>query len=143
MTAESLFSIANSLAIVAWIGLVLFPRRRWAVDIVPAAATLLFAALYVLLIGTQWLQSDGGFGSLSDVAALFANRWLLLAGWLHYLAFDLLVGRWEARDAERRAISRWLVAPVLLATFMFGPAGWLVYMGLRWSLQGRALPAAA
>jgi hypothetical protein len=50
---------------------------------------------------------------------------------LHYLAFDLLVGRWEVLDAQRLAISRWLMAPILVITFMFGPAGWLLYVHWR------------
>ena len=58
---------------------------------VPAA----FAALYTVLIAIHFAGSEGGFSSLPDVALLFSNPWLLLAGWIHYLAFDLLVGSWE------------------------------------------------
>jgi hypothetical protein len=131
MTPDTLFGIANTAALLAWIVLVIFQKRRWAGDIVGVLATLLFAAVYTGIIATQWMRSDGGFGSLDDVATLFSNRWLLLAGWLHYLAFDLLVGRWEAQDAARRGVSPWLMAPLLLLTFMFGPAGWLLYMIVR------------
>ena len=76
-------------------------------------------------------SAPGGFSSLPDVALLFTNRWMLLAGWIHYLAFDLLIGAWEVRDARQRAIPHLLVLPCLFLTFMFGPAGWLLYMGLR------------
>jgi hypothetical protein len=62
------------------------------------------------------------------VAQLFADPWLLLAGWLHYLAFDLLVGTWEARDSIERGVPRWILVPCLFLTFMFGPAGWLAYV---------------
>ncbi|MBV9613183.1 MAG: DUF4281 domain-containing protein [Acidobacteriaceae bacterium] len=30
-----------------------------------------------------------------------SHPWLLLAGWVHYLAFDLLVGSWELQDATK------------------------------------------
>jgi hypothetical protein len=50
---------------------------------------------------------------------------------VHYLAFDLFVGGWEVRDAVARGVSRWLVAPCLLLTFIFGPAGWLAYYAVR------------
>jgi hypothetical protein len=73
----------------------------------------------------------GGFSSLSSVALLFQNRDLLLAGWVHYLAFDLLVGSWEVRDAQRIGIRHYLVVPCLVLTFLFGPAGWLLYLLLR------------
>ncbi len=131
MTPEALFSIANTAALACWVMLVLFQRQRWATDTVVITAVALFAAAYVLVIGLHWGDSDGGFSSLAAVASLFSNRWLLLGGWLHYLAFDLLVGRWEAQDAAARGISPWIVAPCLLLTFMFGPAGWLAYALLR------------
>jgi hypothetical protein len=131
LSAETVFSLANTTALVAWIVLVLFQRRSWATDGVVIAAVTLFAAAYIGILGMRWSGSSGGFSALGGVATLFSDRWLLLAGWLHYLAFDLLVGRWEARDAARRGVAPWLVAPCLALTFMFGPAGWLSYVVLR------------
>ena len=131
MTPELVFSTANTTALLAWLALVLFQRRRWATNVVVVVAVALFAATYVPLIAWRWAGSSGGFSSVAGVAALFSDPWLLVAGWLHYLAFDLLVGRWEAQDAASRGLSPWLTAPCLLLTFMFGPAGWLLYMSLR------------
>jgi hypothetical protein len=54
-----------------------------------------------------------------------------LAGWIHYLAFDLFVGAWEVRDAQRQGIHHLLVIPCLLATLMAGPAGLALYWLLR------------
>src|SRR5215212_2230726 len=118
MTAATVFSIANTTALAAWIVLVIFQRRRWATDGMVFGAVTLFAVAYVAIVAARWFGSSGGFSSLAGVAQLFSDRWLLLAGWLHYLAFDLLVGRWEVRDAANRAIPPWLVAPFLLLTFM-------------------------
>jgi len=73
----------------------------------------------------------GGFSTLAGVGTLFSNPWLLLAGWMHYLAFDLLVGSWELEDAAERGIPHWIVVPCLLLTFLFGPAGWLLYRIVR------------
>ena len=140
MTPEALFSFASTTALLAWAVLILFQRTRRAADVVTTVAVVLFASAYVVILGTQWPGSEGGFGSLEAVAMLFSNRWLLLAGWIHYLAFDLLVGRWEAHDGGRLGISPWLLAPILFLTFMFGPAGWLLYMVLRTVLRDR--PAA-
>ena len=131
MTPEQLFSVANTVALVAWLALILFQRHRWATNVVVVAAVSLFAATYIPLIAARFFGSSGGFSSLAGVATLFADPWLMVAGWLHYLAFDLLVGRWEAQDAASRGLSPWLVAPCLLMTFMFGPAGWLLYMSIR------------
>lgn len=75
--------------------------------------------------------ADGGFGALADVAGLFESPYLLLAGWVHFLAFDLFVGAWEVRDARRIGIAHLLVMPCLVLTFMLGPVGLLLYLGLR------------
>ena len=62
---------------------------------------------------------------------LFSNPWALLAGWIHYLAFDLLIGTWETRDAREHGVPHLLLVPCLVLTFLFGPAGWLLYRGVR------------
>jgi hypothetical protein len=65
------------------------------------------------------------------VSALFSNPWVLLAGWTHYLAFDLFIGGWEVRDAQRRGIPHLFIVPALVLTFLFGPAGLLLYLAIR------------
>ena len=77
-------------------------------------------------------MEEGGFGSLQDVMLLFKNESAVLAGWVHYLAFDLLIGRWIATDASSHKISKWFVAPCLVCTFMFGPVGFLLYFILKY-----------
>ena len=128
MTPDQIFSLANPLAAVLWMLLIVLPRRSWITGamtqlVVPG----LFAIAYVGIALVAFASSDGGFLSLDDVARLFDNRWLLLAGWLHYLAFDLLIGTWEVLDSQRRGMPHLIVVPCLLLTFMFGPAGWLLY----------------
>ena len=54
----------------------------------------------------------------------------MLAGWLHYLAFDLLIGIDIARRSDRLGLSRLLQAPLLLTTFMFGPLGYLLMLAI-------------
>lgn len=131
MTPEQLFSLSNSVAVLAWLGLSLLPRQRWVTDLVTGLVVpSLFAVAYIGILGTHW-TSPGGFGTLSGVALLFSNPWLLLAGWIHYLAFDLLIGTWEARDARERGVHHLLLVPCLFLTFMFGPAGWLLYQVVR------------
>jgi hypothetical protein len=132
MTPNQVFSIANGLALVAWLLLIVLPRQRWVTGVLaPVAVPSVFAAIYVAIIATQWKGSTGGFSSLPAVATLFGHPWLLLAGWVHYLAFDLIIGSWEVRDARERGIPHIAVVPCLALTFMFGPAGWLAYSGLR------------
>ena len=76
-------------------------------------------------------QAEGGFGSLADVMQLFTNKNAALAGWIHYLAFDLFVGSWEVKDAQERGVSHWFVVPCLFLTFLLGPIGFLAYHAVR------------
>jgi len=131
MTAEQLFSILNLVTIAAWLPLVFLPRARWSSTVIPVVVPSLLAVIYVVLVITTLTQGEGGFSSLADVRVLFANDWGLLAGWTHYLAFDLFIGGWEVRDAQRRGISHLLVVPALLLTFLFGPGGLLLYLAMR------------
>ncbi|MGE0704047.1 MAG: ABA4-like family protein [Vicinamibacterales bacterium] len=131
MTPEGVFAAVNGLALACWLLLAILPNRRWVTDTVASLAVpAFFAVAYSGLIGARWAGASGGFSSLADVAALFQDPWLLLAGWIHYLAFDLLVGSFEARDAQARGLPRYLLIPCLFFTFMFGPAGWLLYTAL-------------
>jgi hypothetical protein len=142
MTPESVFSLVNLTALAAWIPLAVLPRARWPADrLAGVAIPALLAVTYAALIAVHW-GSPGGFSSLGEVATLFSNPWLLLAGWTHYLAFDLLVGAWEVRDARSNGIPHLAVVPCLILTFLFGPAGWLLYLGVR-EAHRRARPAAA
>jgi len=131
MTPEALFSTLNLVALAGWLALVFLPRWRWTPTLVPMVMVALLAAVYVVIVAINLPGSDGGFSSLADVATLFRNPWALLAGWTHYLAFDLFIGAWEVRDAQRRGIPHLLVVPALILTFLLGPAGLLVYLTTR------------
>ena len=140
MTPDQAFSILNLIALLAWLPLVILPRARWTTTLLPVWMPVLFGIVYVALVAGTLPWDEGGFSSLSGVRTLFENPWILLAGWTHYLAFDLFVGGWELRDAQRHNIPHPIVIPSLVLTFLFGPAGLLVYLATRW---GRARIAGA
>ena len=132
MKAEHFFSIANMIALLSWLLLLVAPRLVVTRKIVLSGAIpLLLSVAYLILIVLFFGKADGGFDSLTNVMKLFTNEWAVLAGWIHYLAFDLFVGAWEARDAQARGISHWFVIPCLVLTFLFGPIGFLLYSILR------------
>ena len=135
LTPAFLFSLANPLALLGWALLVLAPRWRFTkLLVLSGALPLLLAVAYAALIATHYLGghgAEGGFGSLAQVAALFQDPWALLAGWVHYLCFDLFTGAWEARDARRRGVPHGWLVPCLGLTFLFGPVGLLLYFGVR------------
>jgi hypothetical protein len=127
VTPDALFSTLNLIAMLGWILLIVRPGARVVTIAVTTVIPAVMAIVYVAVLATMWGRGEGGFSSLADVGALFREPWLLLAGWVHYLAFDLLVGSWEVRDARKRGIPHLLVIPCLILTFLFGPAGWLLY----------------
>ena len=140
MSPDLLFSITNGLAGLGWVLLALLPGRRWVTDVVTGRALpIFFAALYAAIVAATFAGAEGGFTTLAGVAVLFTNRWLLLAGWLHYLTFDLLIGTWEARDARDRGVPHLVLVPCLFATMMLPPAGWLLYMAISRTSGRRAM----
>src|SRR5947209_11483997 len=110
---ERIFALAGMLVMPCWILLAVAPRWPWTQRLATFIVPLLIAALYVWLLVAHPMPKGGGFGSLAQVTVLFSSPHALLAGWIHYLAFDLFTGAWEARDAVRLGISRWLVLPCL------------------------------
>ena len=139
MTPDALFQLTGPLAMLGWLALALSPLAPRVADAVAALAipTLLSVA-YVALILVHWSDAPGGFGSLAEVMALFTDPAVALAGWVHYLAFDLFVGAWIVRTAKTERIPHLLILPCLALTFLFGPAGFLAFTALRATYAARA-----
>lgn len=132
MNAERVFSIANTVAIIGWILLAVAPRWKWTDKIVLSGALpILLAIAYLVLIVAFFGRVEGDAGTLAGVIKLFSNEWIMVAAWVHYLVFDMLVGIWETKDAQEKGISHWLVVPCLFFTLMLGPVGFLLYSVLR------------
>jgi len=132
MWAQQVFSIANTMALLSWIMLAVLPGRLWVTEMITGKIVpSLLAVLYTAIIVSRFGRAPGGFSTLAGVGMLFSNPWLLLAGWVHYLAFDLLIGSWELDDARERGIPHLIVVPCLVLTFLLGPAGWLLYRMVR------------
>ncbi len=131
---DDAFVLAGRLAIFGWLALILLPRWR---GVSAALAGWIIPGLlslgYCVLIAVYWRDAAGGYASLDSVAALFASKPLLLAGWVHYLAFDLFLGNWILRRAQREQVAHLLLIPVLLATFLFGPLGYGLFLLIRGS----------
>ncbi|MDH5229426.1 MAG: ABA4-like family protein [Gammaproteobacteria bacterium] len=132
ISADSLFQLFNTLVLPAWLLLLLAPK--WFITqrlIIPGYVSLIIALAYTLLVIVYLPDAQGDFQSLSNVASLFQHPYALLAGWLHYLAFDLFIGAWMVQDAQKQNISHgwmWLCLPFC---FMLGPIGLLLYFVIR------------
>lgn len=136
MNLESLFSVAGGLAMAGWLALLFSPRIPvWSQIIAGLIIPIVLSAGYVVLVLFFSQGGEGGFASLAEVVKLFSRPQAVLAGWVHFLAFDLLIGAWICRVASRESLNFWLVIPCLLLTFLLGPAGFLAFSLLR--LPGR------
>ena len=132
MTTDAMFQIVNMIALAGWLALLLaWALPVWAERIAGLLLPALLSVGYAGLVLGFWSRAEGGFGSLGAVMQLFTMPEIALAGWIHYLAFDLFVGAWEVRTARREGIAFLLVAPCLVLTFLFGPAGFLGFTALR------------
>lgn len=134
MSAETIFSICNMAVLPGWALLLFLPRWKWTLALISAGLIpFLLGLVYIGIFLSQGFGSEpgGGFGSVEAVSILFSNPYLLTAGWIHYLAFDLFVGSWEVRDSQNKGIAHWFVVPCLLLTFLLGPAGLALYLIIR------------
>lgn len=138
---DSLFGIANIWAMVAWAVLILLPRTPLAQSAIFYAGIGLFCLAYAVLLGLLLTGSidpgatgaggESSFTTIEGVRAIFQSDGGVTLGWVHYLAFDLFVGLWIAKDGDQKGISRLVQAAILLLAFVAGPAGLLVWMAVR------------
>ena len=132
MNPDTLFPFANLTAMAGWVALLASPFIPRVSDAIASTVIpLLLAVAYAGLVLAFWAGAQGGFDTLANVGLLFQTREMLLAGWLHYLAFDLFVGAWVARTARVEGVSFFLVVPCLALTFLFGPVGFLLFSSIR------------
>jgi len=141
-----LFRLSNVLVLPFWALMILLPHWRWTTrivqsplgSVVPAA---LYAALVLPRLGEIWPAVSQP--TLSGVATLLGSPAGATIAWVHFLAFDLFVGRWIYLDSQKRRVSAWLMAPVLFLTLMLGPGGFLFYLIVRSVVTESPAPAKA
>jgi hypothetical protein len=126
MTPETVFSAASFAAMAGWLVLaagIVLKRPLLRDTVAGLAIPLALSLVYVTLIAIFWSSTEGGFDTLANVQKLFTSPWAALAGWIHYLAFDLFIGALLARKVMEAGLPRLVLVPVLPLTFLFGPIG--------------------
>jgi hypothetical protein len=132
VSPDLLFTPLNGVAVLSWIALAGMPRKRWVTHGLTAVwVPAVCAAVYTVVVAATFWKADGNPSSLTGVGELLREPWMVLAATAHYLTFDLLIGSWEVRDAQKHGVPHLLVVPCLFLTMLFGPAGWLAYLGVR------------
>lgn len=147
MSWAGLFGFTNLVAVIGWAMLLLLPRRPAVLSIVLFAGVGLLCLAYAAMFGALFFGGvdpgrvagapSAGLGtylenySIEGIRSLFMSDAGIVIGWTHYLAFDLFVGLWIARDGDGKGLSRWLQLPFLVLTFVAGPVGLLLWLIVR------------
>jgi hypothetical protein len=130
---EATFGVLNLVVLPFWLAMMVAPgwRRteqlmasRWGL-LAPVIAALAYLAM--VLPRLPAILPVVARPELPAVAALLGTPAGAAIGWAHFLAFDLLVGRWIYLDGRQRRVSSWLLSPILLLTLLLGPLGLLAY----------------
>lgn len=133
---ETLFKISSLTVLPFWALMIFLPRWRvtkWLIGApwICAAPAALYAALVIPRFAEVWQAVSNP--ELSGIAALLGSPVGATVAWLHFLAFDLFVGRWIYLDGRERGIAFWVMAPALFLTLMLGPCGFLLYLIARYA----------
>ena len=143
MPWSAIFTLTNVIALAGWAALALLPRRPFVHSMVLFASVgmlcLAYAAMFAGLLGgfldparvAGAVEPDLTNYTVEGLRALFMSDGGIVLGWTHYLAFDLFVGLWIARDADAKGFSRLVQLPILFLTLMAGPIGLLIWLLVR------------
>jgi hypothetical protein len=140
---SALFTLTNVVAFGGWAALAVLPRTNklrqavlyGAVGLLCLAYVAMFVALFGGLADPHRMAGAGAPDvtdySVAGLRPFFMSDGGIVLGWTHYLAFDLFVGLWIARDADRRGASRLAQLPFLFAALMAGPIGLFAWLAAR------------
>jgi hypothetical protein len=128
------FTASNLLVLPFWFLMITLPHWRGTQRILQSPLVLVPLPVLYAVLALPQLETMGRAllnPQLDEIAGLLGQPAIAAVGWIHYLAFDLFVGRYSYLDSRKRRINAWLMAPVLLLTLLLGPLGLLLYLGLR------------
>lgn len=136
-SAQDMFGYVGQAAMIGWLFLIFLPHRInlifWVPQyFIPFGLGLVYSGLAL----SRYFVIEGGYNSFEQVKLLFQDDFMLLAGWIHYLAFDLFIGAWVAKKSDQLGLSRLLQVPILLAIFLFGPVGLVIFLCIKGSVKG-------
>lgn len=133
MTPDSLFTLCNSIALIGWlILLIASPFWKQTDRFLVGIVVTLLSIIYVWCISQSFNAGDmEKFSTLDGVMSLFTSKMAVTAGWVHYLAFDMMTGIWIKNNSLKYGIKHAMIIPSLILTFMLGPTGLLLYLIIR------------
>ena len=135
ISPSTMYLVLNLGILPFWALLIFMPRAQITDTLVHSVMMpLVLGVTYAWLLATALslpAPEGAGFTSLEGLLKLFTVEMALVAAWSHYIVFDLFVGAWEARDAQRVGMNHLLLVPCLVLTLLVGPIGLLAYIMIR------------
>jgi hypothetical protein len=137
MTFDQLFNLANTYILPFWTLMIFLPN--WQVTKKVIGSYLYFLpliGLYIYYLSASFepeLFATLANPSLSDIAAFFSLSGSAGAGWMHFLAMDMFVGRWIYWQGQEKQI--WTIHSLILCLF-FGPIGLLSHIFTAYLFKG-------
>lgn len=134
MNFETIFSLSSLLVMPFWLLLIFLPRWRVTERLTAGPWLAVPAALlYAVLVLPRFVEIFSAVANptLPGIATLLGDPAGATIAWVHFLAFDLFVGRWVYLDGRSRNISAWFTSPILFLVLMLGPVGFLLYLVVR------------
>lgn len=131
---ELIYLISNAILLPAWLLLICAPSWRWTERLVHSVwlPALYCVAVTVIMIVQPKAAAGANIGSLQGFMRLLDSPFSSLSVWVQLVIWDLFIGAWESRDARRHGIQPgWMVVP-LVATYIVGPPGLLIYFAIRY-----------
>jgi len=132
-----------NLIMISWMIFIFLPRWKWTPSvtlIIPILICMMYTSGMIFYISDTTNQDTDLF-TFEGIVNAFQNPNLVFIGWIHYLAFDCLVGRMILLDSIRLTMTTTtlttigfhilVVIPSLFFTLMLGPIGFLLYMTAR------------
>jgi len=137
-TLETLYMWINLGVLPFWVILIFFPQsyisRFFVTSIFPF---ILLSGVYIFILYKSFLigyDFSGNFNlylGLSELSRLFEDSLYLMIFWTHFIAINLFVGGWMAKDSQKFSINKILLAIPLIITYLIGPIGIFIYWIIR------------
>jgi Domain of unknown function (DUF4281) len=141
MDSATIFLLSNVVVMPFWLLMIVLPRWQWtqrivASPLIAAPPALLYALMVLPQLATLFPAVSNP--DLAALATMLGTPAGTAIAWAHFVAFDLLVGRWAYLDSRERNVHPLVMAPVLFFILMLGPIGYLAYLVAR-SLSPQAI----
>jgi len=138
LTTENIYLFTGLGVLPFWFMMIFIPRSSVTLIFVNSIMLpLILAASYgyllyqAVLLEEPFLDIIKLYMSLDNLYTVFSTEIFLLLFWLHFLALNLFLGSWVAREGVRYDMPKFLIAFPIIMIYFTGPIGLVFYWFIR------------